>query len=76
MKDRLYFYWFDAIEDKASSLNMSGSSQKSSYTNVYMFGKVYNPQTNNTQNCCITVENIQRQIYVHPVQNVMKFTIN
>lgn len=60
----MYFYCFDAIEAKSTN-------QKHSFTNIYLFGKVYDQKNNNVQNCCVTVENVNRKVYIHPINNVI-----
>lgn len=49
----LRMWWFDAYERKEKG-------------QVYLFGKALNKATNSYVSCCVTVKNIQRNIFVLP----------
>lgn len=49
----LHMWWYDAYERKEKGY-------------VYLFGKVLNKDTNKYVSCCVTVKNIERNIFVLP----------
>ncbi|GAA5813555.1 hypothetical protein MFLAVUS_007037 [Mucor flavus] len=51
--NRLKMWWYDAYERKEKGY-------------VYVFGKVLNKKTNKYVSCCVTVKNIERNLFVLP----------
>ncbi|KAI8977403.1 DNA polymerase family B-domain-containing protein [Mycotypha africana] len=49
----LHFWWYDAYERKEKGY-------------VYLFGKVLNKGTNKYVSCCVTVKNIERNLFILP----------
>lgn len=54
-KKTMRFFWVDA---------MQGENHMSD--NIYLFGKVFSPEAKAHVSCCVTVQNVERQIFVLP----------
>jgi DNA polymerase alpha subunit A len=49
--EHVYMYWLDAFEKNGT---------------VYLFGKIMDQKTNTFHSCCVSIKNIQRNVYLLP----------